>query len=233
MLECKKALDESGNDINAAIDYLRKKGIASMSKRSANKTSVGNFGFYENDECACIISLLCETDFVGNNDIFKNAASAIAENIVKSGNYVNGSSLQDVSPDQTLDALMQLKENIQVGKVALMWKKSGQHVYHYIHNAGQNRVASLVMMSGACDYGIGVAVHIACNMPSPVAIRSADVSAEAIKEEMRFSDIQDENKLRKELSIIDAPFLMNNSKTVGEHLGDAHILDFVRLEITD
>jgi len=232
MLECKKALEETGSNIEKAVDYLRQKGLASMSKRAANKTSAGNFGFYEDDKSACIVSLLCETDFVGNNEIFKKAAEGIAESIVKSGAYVEGAELQDVAPSNVLDSLMQLKENIKIGKVALMWKKEGQHIYHYLHNAGQNRVASMVLTTSSCDYGIGIAVHTACSMPAPVAIRPEDVSDEAIQAEMKFSDSTDANKVRKELSLLSAPFLMNQSKTVAEHLGDAHILEFVRLEIS-
>ncbi len=83
MMDCKKALEESQGDMEKAIEYLRKKGIAKADKRSGRETKEGVIGHYlhHNGKLAVLVEINCETDFVARTDDFKNLARAVAEHI--------------------------------------------------------------------------------------------------------------------------------------------------------
>jgi len=83
MMECKKALDETKGNIEQAVEYLRKKGIASAEKRAGKQTSEGVIGSYvhHNGKIAVLVEVGCETDFVARTDDFKELARAIAEHV--------------------------------------------------------------------------------------------------------------------------------------------------------
>ena len=83
MMECKKALQETDGDIEKAVEYLRKKGIAKAEKRMGKETSEGVIGSYvhHNGKVAVLVELNCETDFVARTDDFKNLARTVAEHV--------------------------------------------------------------------------------------------------------------------------------------------------------
>ncbi|MHB1073214.1 MAG: translation elongation factor Ts [Gemmatimonadaceae bacterium] len=83
MMDCKKALEESQGDMEKAIEYLRKKGIAKADKRTGRETKEGVIGHYlhHNGKLAVLVEINCETDFVARTDDFKNLARAVAEHI--------------------------------------------------------------------------------------------------------------------------------------------------------
>ena len=69
--KCKEALEQTGNDVQKAVEYLRKKGIATSNKKSDRKTSEGYIKTYESNECIAIIQINAETDFVVSNERFQ------------------------------------------------------------------------------------------------------------------------------------------------------------------
>ncbi|HEY0997385.1 MAG TPA: translation elongation factor Ts [Gemmatimonadaceae bacterium] len=83
MMDCKKALEESQGDMEKAIEFLRKKGIAKADKRTGRETKEGIIGHYlhHNGKLAVLVEINCETDFVARTDDFKNLARAVAEHI--------------------------------------------------------------------------------------------------------------------------------------------------------
>jgi len=83
MMDCKKALQETGGNMEKAIEYLRTKGIAKAEKRVGKETSEGIIGSYvhHNGKVAVLVELNCETDFVARTDDFKNLARTVAEHI--------------------------------------------------------------------------------------------------------------------------------------------------------
>jgi elongation factor Ts len=83
MMDCKKALEETGGDINKAVEFLRKKGIAKAEKRADRAVKEGYIGHYvhHNGKVAVLVELNCETDFVARTDDFKNLARSLAEHI--------------------------------------------------------------------------------------------------------------------------------------------------------
>jgi elongation factor Ts len=83
MMDCKKALQETGGNMEKAVEYLRTKGIAKAEKRVGKETSEGVIGSYvhHNGKVAVLVELNCETDFVARTDDFKNLARTVAEHI--------------------------------------------------------------------------------------------------------------------------------------------------------
>jgi len=83
MMECKKALEENKGNIEQAIEYLRKRGIAKAEKRAGKATSEGMVGSYihHNGRLGVLVEVGCETDFVARTDDFKNLVRAIAEHV--------------------------------------------------------------------------------------------------------------------------------------------------------
>ena len=83
MMDCKKALEECGGDIDKAIEHLRKTGAAKAEKRAGRSTSEGVIGHYlhHNGKIAVLVELNCETDFVARNDEFQQVAKYVAEHI--------------------------------------------------------------------------------------------------------------------------------------------------------
>ncbi|MFL5615794.1 MAG: translation elongation factor Ts [Gemmatimonadaceae bacterium] len=83
MMDCKKALEETGGNIDKAVEHLRKTGAAKAEKRAGRTTTEGVIGHYlhHNGKIAVLVELNCETDFVARNDEFQQAAKFIAEHI--------------------------------------------------------------------------------------------------------------------------------------------------------
>ncbi len=86
MMDCKKALDETGGNIDQAVENLRKRGVAKAEKRAGRTTSEGIIGHYvhHNGRVAVLVELNCETDFVARTDDFKQLAKHVAEHIAAS-----------------------------------------------------------------------------------------------------------------------------------------------------
>ena len=83
MMDCKKALEETGGDIDKAVENLRKRGVAKAEKRAGRTTSEGAIGSYvhHNGKIAVLVELNCETDFVARNEEFQQVARYLAEHI--------------------------------------------------------------------------------------------------------------------------------------------------------
>jgi elongation factor Ts len=107
MMECKKALQESGGDVEKAIDWLRAKGASKAAKRaekSANEGVIGSYVHFDN-KTAVILELNCETDFVANTDAFKQLAKDLALHIASTAPLA-------VSPDSIDPAVVEREREV-------------------------------------------------------------------------------------------------------------------------
>ncbi|MEX2047955.1 MAG: translation elongation factor Ts [Gemmatimonadota bacterium] len=107
MMECKKALQESGGDVEKAIDWLRAKGASKAAKRaekSANEGVIGSYVHFDN-KTAVIVELNCETDFVANTDAFKQLAKDLALHIASTAPLA-------VSPDSIDPAVVEREREV-------------------------------------------------------------------------------------------------------------------------
>jgi elongation factor Ts len=191
MAKCKVALDETGGDLDKAIENLRKQGLASAVKKEGREAKEGAIGIGESDKAVALVEINSETDFVAVNDKFqhfvRDLASEAAELFPKSLEaFLAHKSKKD--PSLTIDeyrALMvqSLGENIQIKRIKLLAKSSDVSIGYYSHMNG--KIATVVELSGGRGneaLARDIAMHIAAEAPE--YLRAEDVPDE-IKERER------------------------------------------------
>lgn len=194
MMDCKRALDENGGDMEAAVDWLRKKGLAAAAKKASRVAAEGLVAVASAGNKAAVVELNSETDFVGRNDQFQ----ALVENIAKvalqqktleatlSAAYPNtGRSVQD----EIVQHVASIGENMNLRRVAFLEVGTGV-VATYVHSAvkpGLGKIGILVGLesTGNADklneIGRQIAMHIAAAKPE--SLDSGSLSQELIERE--------------------------------------------------
>ena len=242
LMDCKNALQETGGDFEAAIDFLRKKGAKIAAKRADREATEGAVIAITNDDktTGVIIVLSAETDFVAKNEGFVSFAREIATLALtnKPGDInalkaldMNGVSLES----KLLEEVAKIGEKIDVVKYELV---EGANVVAYIH--GANRMGVLVELSNSpsesnIEAGKDVAMQIAAM--NPVAVDKDQVNTSIVEREMQIGREQAiaegkpeaiidkiaEGKLQKfykENTLLNQDFVKDSSKSVAKMLAD-------------
>jgi elongation factor Ts len=253
MMECKKALVETNGDIDAAVEYLRKTGLAKADKK-ADRTAAEGLIVIEtgaDSKTAAMVEINCETDFVAKDDNFQSFANETASIVLKEGpadldgllaaKMQSGDSVQD----SVKGLIAKIGENMSVRRFVNRRCSDGV-LGSYLHGS---RIGVLVEMSGADeDLVKDIAMHIAAS--KPVCISADEVAPELIdKEKEIFSaqaaesgkpaDIIEKmvsgriNKFLKEITLLGQPFVKDPDVTVEKLLKDkgAKVLFFSRFEV--
>lgn len=191
MMDCKKALGETSGDIEAAIDWLRKKGLAAAAKKSGRVAAEGLVAAYTSGTEGALVEINAETDFVGRNDKFQAYVAEAAKHALaqkgdsealKSADYP-GTGRNFTDELQNLIAV--IGENMNFRRSAYASVSQGV-VTSYIHGAvvpGQGRIGVLVALESAADatklheLGRSIAMHIAAANPQSLSIEEVDSSA--------------------------------------------------------
>ncbi len=236
MMDCRKALTESNNDFEGAIDWLRKQGQKVAAKRSDREAKEGVvIAMTTSDKKAgIVICISCETDFVSKNADFVAFAQSIADaaiaNNVKSAEELSSVSINGQTvADMINDKLAAIGEKIEIQKFE---RVEAAYVASYIH--GANRMGVLVGMTHeAAEAGKDVAMQIAAMNPlaidetaiDPATIaREKEIIIELIKAEGKPADMAEKisvgklNKFLKDNTLLAQPFVKDNGKTVAEYL---------------
>jgi len=199
MGKCKEALDKAGGDMNAAIDILRKSGMASAVKKEGRETNEGLIGSAEGKSAVALIEVNAETDFVTQNDNFKQFMKDVAQQAADSIPASLEALMQQpyskdtsVTLDQHRAIVMQsLGENIQVKRMSILPKSADLSIGLYSHMGGKIVVA-VVLTGGAGQEALArdIAMHTAAE--SPEYLSAADVPADirAKEEEIARSQMQ-------------------------------------------
>jgi elongation factor Ts len=183
MMKCKQALEANNGDKAAAIEWLRKQGIAAADKKAGRLTANGAIGMAINGGAGALVLLGCETDFVAGNQAFKDFVAELAKAALASGaTDVDGFNAAPfpgaASVKEAVTALvLKLGENI---KVAAVSRLTGQVVAGYNH-AG--KIATLVAGSGDAEVLRKVAMHVASASPAPVALNREAVDPAVVAKE--------------------------------------------------
>lgn len=178
IMECKKALQESGGDLEGAIEFLRKQGTVKAAKKATRQTKEGLIAIAEAGAVAAVIELNCETDFVARTDEFRRLAQGLAGHVAKAQpDSVESCLVQKFSGDagKTVDqvlkeAVAKLGENITLARFEKVSAIQGsQQVGSYLHAGSQ--IGVLVKLKGDINEEArrGVAMHIAAMHPLYVA----------------------------------------------------------------
>jgi elongation factor Ts len=261
MMDCKKALQESGGDMEAAIDLLRSRGAAKAAKRAGKEATEGVVASHISADgaLASLVELNCETDFVARTDGFRELAGQLAEHVAAHATDVDGAAAGEALLSQAFmggsksvaevvtDVSATTGEKIEVRRFARFQAGDGS-VGGYVHMTGKIGVLVELSGSGAQEVARDVAMHVAA--ARPVAVTSADIPAELVEREraVYLEQVRQEGKpeaiqqkivegkiqrFYKEQALIDQPFVKDPDRTVAEVVGDATVRRFVRYELGD
>ncbi len=244
LVDCKNALVETDGDMEAAIEALRKKGIAKAAKRAENATHEGRIAISVSGSSASIVSIACETDFVSRNDVFGELVSKCLD-IVSSTPSIEAATagVEAIRSDYVL----RIGENL---KVLTLEKIPGEVLVSYVHS--NSKVAALVVARAGTDAEKlrQVAMHITAM--SPECLRPSDISADTVARERDIAlalmkedpknagkpvDILEkiiEGKMKKfqeENALLTQAFVVNPDQTVGAFIGTDSIVSFRRWSI--
>ena len=238
MMDCKKALTETGGDVQAAADWLRQKGIVKAASKAGRVAASGLVTVVKCDGMGCVVELNAETDFVAKNDKFQSLVANVAAKALElKGDF--DATLAAVK-DDIAATIATIGENMTLRRIA---RVSGDRIYTYVHNAmvpgmGQIGVAVAINGDGAAIDEIGpkIAMHIAANKPEFMTIADVDPVAverekkvfiesgatngkpEAVVEKMVAGRI---SKYYAESVLEEQPFVMDPSKKVKDIVGEA------------
>ncbi|MDD5644001.1 MAG: translation elongation factor Ts [bacterium] len=181
MMDCKKALAETGGNTEKAVDILRKKGLAAISKRSGRVAKEGliRIKISSDGKKAALVELNCETDFVANNEKFRVFADKVLEII-----YQNGESAKESGEITDLigDIGASIGENIKIGRVKMLSTKGC--FISYIHL--DNKLGVIVDITSDLDDGVRVvgkdiAMQIAA--ASPLCVSAEEAPKDVLEKE--------------------------------------------------
>jgi elongation factor Ts len=190
MMDCKKALTETSGDIEAAVDWLRKKGLAAAAKKAGRIAAEGLVAVAASGPRGAVLEVNAETDFVARNDQFQAFAAAAAGVALSVGGDLEKTKVAafpggGTVADKLTNLVATIGENMSLRRSASLAVPAGV-VVSYIHNAvapGLGKIGVLVALesTGAADrlsaLGKQIAMHVAAANPSALDIGSVDPSA--------------------------------------------------------
>ena len=246
MMDCKKALVESGGDEEKAIMYLREKGLSKAAKKAGRATSEGLVTpFVSADGKTAVISeLLCETDFVAKGDDFQAFATALAEKIAGLDVTAGDASALPAEVADVTDLIAKLGENMGVGRFAKVVTDGVLGIY--VHS--NNKLGVIVELTGSDDENLArdIAMHVAAM--NPTCITSDELPQDVLDREkaLYLKQTMDEgkpeaiaekivtgrmNKFFKEVCLIEQAFIKEDKKSIKDILGKAKVASFHRLAL--
>lgn len=173
MMDCKKALDATNGDLEAAFDWLREKGIAKAAKKADRIAAEGLAAFAIDGDKAALVEVNSETDFVAKNEEFKELVNMIAKAVAEAQVNTVEETLKLVVDGQDLDTIIKEKtgkigEKLSLRRVVAMSKSEGETFGAYSHMGGT--VAALVKVANADDEKArDVAMHVAASAPQYIS----------------------------------------------------------------
>ncbi|MGE7928537.1 translation elongation factor Ts [Lysinibacillus xylanilyticus] len=189
MMDCKKALVQTDGDIDAAIDFLREKGLSSAAKKADRIAAEGTTYILENGNEAIILEVNAETDFVSKNDKFQVLVASLAEQLLAAKPATVEDALEIANAegvkvvDQISTAIATIGEKITLRRFEVKTKTDADAFGSYLHMGG--RIGVLVTLEGSTDASAAkdVAMHIAAINPTYVS--RDEVSAEEVERERK------------------------------------------------
>ena len=252
MMDCKKALEASGNDVEKSIDWLREKGIAKQAAKASRIAAEGMASTYVEGNKAIILEVNCETDFVAKGDRYH----ALVENVAKQtleANVNDIDSAKEITNQLFVDATVAMGEKINYRRFEFVEKQDSEEFGAYVHMGG--KIAVVTVTSKNADVAKGLAIHIAANNPQYISMKDipADVleheraiTLEAAKNDEKLANKPEnilkgivEGKVRKMLAesvLEEQVYLMGDgTQTVGQYLKSVGVtlVKFVRYALGD
>ncbi|MCC6222381.1 MAG: translation elongation factor Ts [Thermoleophilia bacterium] len=245
MMDCKRALEETGGDVEAAQKLLREKGMAAATKRAARETTEGVVLSRVEDGRGTIVAVGCETEPVSKNDEFRAFAARVLD-AVAAGGPAAVAGLED----ERVELVARIGENVAVRGVARLQAGEGEVVAAYVHPPA-NKIGVLVRARSAPELARLVAMHVSFASPGyltrdevPVAAIQAerevyeklpDVQAKPDEIRARIVDGMLAKRFFADSVLADQAWIHDDSLTVGKALAEhgAEVLEFVRYSLAE
>ena len=251
-LDCKEALSNNNGNIDNAIDYLRKKGLAKASKKSSREANEGAIGFYENNSICILIKINSETDFAAKSDTFLNFVDYI-------GNIILDLNKTELDLDMFLDTKISSKsikeifdemiakigENIVISDLRV-FNKNNNYLSFYVHNAYRKNIGKIISIlkysADSNDESIqnlakNLCMHIAAlkpealdesNLEQTTIDKELNIQKELIASSGKPENVIDkilEGKMKKfysEVTLLNQSFVLDPEKSVKEVINSNH-----------
>ncbi|OSP55466.1 translation elongation factor Ts [Pseudoruegeria sp. SK021] len=252
MMDAKKALTETDGDMEAAVDWLRTKGLAKAAKKSGRTAAEGLVAVAVTDGKGIVVEVNSETDFVGKNAEFQAMVKDIATAAVAVDDLeaLKAAKIGSKTVEETITAkIATIGENMSVRRMAVL---TGGTVVSYIHNSvteGMGKIGVLVALTGDnAEFGRQVAMHVAAI--NPASLSEADIDPAMVEREKHVLTEQAresgkpeqviekmiEGRMKKffsEVTLLNQAFVVNPDLTVAAAAAEAgvEVTGFVRLEV--
>lgn len=237
MLDCKTALEATEGNMEAAIDWLREKGISKAAKKEGRIAAEGMCSIKTNDECAVLVEVNSETDFVAKNEEFTSFVDYLTSQIlthdVKTVEEVlNIEDGGETTNDKLISLTAKIGEKISFRRFEKLSKTNDEVFGTYLHMGG--RIGAMVVLSNTNEeVAKDVAMHIAAmspicitkdEVPADVLEREKSVIKEQVMNEGKPADIAEKmvngriNKFYKEVCLADQEFIKDSSVNVSTYV---------------
>ena len=248
MMDCKKALQENGEDVEKAKDWLREKGITTAAKKSGRIAAEGLTFAKINEGFAVIAEINSETDFVSRGDAFKALVEEVLDLLLKH-KPANKEAADALINPLIVEATVKIGEKLSFRRFEVV--EVGINAATYIHMGG--KIATLVLLEKADEeLAHGLAMHVAANNPSYITAKDISqaeydhekhIQLELAKNDTKLADKPVamlekilEGKIKKHFSdlvLADQTYLMDDSKKVEAVLKEKgnKVLKFVRFQV--
>jgi elongation factor Ts len=253
MMDCKKALTETNGEMDAAIAFLRQKGMASAAKKAGNIAAEGMIGtkIASDNKSAAIVEINSQTDFVAKNDEFIQFVADVAATALKNKTSriedllnadFNGRSVATAATELTA----KIGEKIDVRRVALV---EADVVSSYVHPVG-SKVGVLVAFNGSVDTtkANDIAMHVAAANPAPEFISKDEIPVSEIAKEKEIESAKDDlagkpveivekivagrvDKIMAAKVLNEQGFIKDPNQKVSAYLGSAKVIKFFRFNL--
>jgi elongation factor Ts len=249
MMDCKSALTETSGDVEAAVDWLRAKGLSRAAKKAGRVAAEGLIGVAAAGDRAVMVEVNSETDFVARNEEFQKLVSSIAEAALGTDGSMAAVQAAKMADGATVDeaiktAIGTIGENMTLRRTAMISAPEGS-VASYVHSSvapGLGKIGVIVGLQSSGDNakvsGLGrqVAMHVAASGPLAVSVEELDPEVVARERAVYAEQARDsgkpeaiiekmvEGRMRKfheEVVLLSQAFVIDTDKTVAQALKDA------------
>ncbi|HHU59940.1 TPA: elongation factor Ts [bacterium] len=254
ILDCKKALEATDNDLDKAIDWLREKGISKAAKKAHRIAAEGLCDIVTDGNSALIVEMNSETDFVAKNEKFiefvrEVAKSALAAKAKNAEEALAAKSGNGTVNDLVVGNTATIGEKLSLRRVDLFEKSDNDIFGTYLHMGGKIGVITVLENTDNEEVARDIAMHIAAS--NPTYLKESDIPSEEVENERKIQleatkndeKLKDKpenvlkgivegklNKWKKEICLLDQPFVKDTSMTVEQYLknNNTNVVKYVR-----
>ena len=252
MLDCKKALEACNGNMDEAVDWLREKGISKAAKKESRIAAEGLTEAMADGNKAVIVEVNCETDFVAQNEDFKNLVFDVAKTILVNDDVNSNEEVENLImtgtsttvKDALINATAKIGEKISFRRFAIINKNDEENFGIYSHLGG--KITSVVVIEKGNEViARDIAMHVAAmnpvcldrkSVPQDMVEHESKVIKEQVMNEGKPADIAEKmvtgrlNKFYKEICLEEQEFIKDSSFTVGSYVknNDSKLVSIVR-----